>query len=104
MTPANIPDLIWWAFGGILALCGILIRLAVWFVGQKFNRLENDFNQHCALRQQYTEGLESRIRMVENGHHLRDIMEQLELIKIQLARMEAREEERRKNATKDGAP
>lgn len=93
--PATIDALVWWAFGGVLVVCAALVRLGVWFVGQRIARIEADASQHAAADEKRFADVDGRLRAMERGEHLRAIETALADLRGEIRELRARLEERR---------
>ena len=92
--PDDVPALVWWLLGGVLVVCAALVRLAMWLVGQRVDRIESDAAHAANAVRQDMSALEARLRSVENGTHLRGIESTLADVRERLVRIETQLEKR----------
>lgn len=92
--PADVPALVWWLLGGVLAVSAALVRLAVWLVSQRVARIEADAAHAATQAAAAMAALEGRLRAVENGTQLRGIEATLADVRERLVRIETQLEKR----------
>jgi hypothetical protein len=93
--PDDVPALVWWMLGGVLAVCGVLMRLAVWLMSQRVDRIESDAAHVVAQARADTSALEARLRALESGAHMKGIEATLADVRERLVRIETQLEKQR---------
>jgi hypothetical protein len=93
--PDDVPTLVWWMFGGVVAVCVALMRLATWLMSQRVDRIESDAVHAVAQARADASALEVRLRALENGSHLKGIESTLADVRERLVRIETQLEKQR---------